>query len=526
MSFLETYCRPFLKNLFLVWLFCLTTSRDTHAQLYLVKQAPSNKERIIAAYKSIWVRKLEDSAMQERFIDSVQIWAKAIGDEQLYNYMEIFSLYLRAYDINTDSIRYRYIQSRFAPLLKTGDKTHLAYFHKTMYNCTDVTKDPEKATYHFVNAENLFNEVGLNSLPLAPELAEDLASFYLRFENYATAIRYYTYSYEHSISPTIKHPFLLNNMGVVFIRMKEYGHALDAFEQLMKLEKTKPDQVYYGIACGNYGNVLRLLKRYQEALPYLYTDVGINEKGEPGNSAITCLYIANCLLHLDSIAKARHYLDLAVKLNNEPLNTSYAVNYFETNALYFKKTGNLQKVAFFQDTLIQLKDSLRYLFDNRVLMANSLVAKEEKLLAQQKQADLEVKNIQLVRNFSMAILLLVFGISLLLIYQRQQKQKRLASERQHEADEQLRHANEQLAHYLDNIREKNALIEKIELQLLYPGPTTNEDGLPQPMEATAVALTQQQLEQLHQSVIMTDDEWTAFKLLFEQVWPGFLQVMY
>jgi hypothetical protein len=111
--------------------------------------------------------------------------------------------------------------------------------------------------------------------------------------------------------------------------------------------------------------------------------------------------------------------------------------------------------------------------------------------------------------------MIVFAITLIFINQKRKKERRMELERERQANEKLKAAFQQLDSYIVNIKEKNALIEKIEAELLQQPSAT-------PIDDEKKLVSEEQIARLHQSVIMTEDDWTSFKHLFEQVWPGFL----
>jgi len=122
----------------------------------------------------------------------------------------------------------------------------------------------------------------------------------------------------------------------------------------------------------------------------------------------------------------------------------------------------------------------------------------------------------------LVFVLIGLGIIAALIISRQtikyKKEKQLAREKenvlllqQQKAQQELETAKLQLDEFVNKIAEKNSLIEKISLELTNNSPT-----------GTAISPEiSQHLQNLQESVILTEDDWLAFKKLFEKVWPGF-----
>ena len=132
------------------------------------------------------------------------------------------------------------------------------------------------------------------------------------------------------------------------------------------------------------------------------------------------------------------------------------------------------------------------------------------------------KKAEQLQKTLLVFVLIGLGIIAALIISRQtikyKKEKQLAREKenvlllqQQKAQQELETAKLQLDEFVNKIAEKNSLIEKISLEL------TNNNST-----GTAISPEiSQHLQNLQDSVILTEDDWLAFKKLFEKVWPGF-----
>jgi cell division protein FtsL len=132
------------------------------------------------------------------------------------------------------------------------------------------------------------------------------------------------------------------------------------------------------------------------------------------------------------------------------------------------------------------------------------------------------KRAEQLQKILLVFVLVGLGIIAALIISRQtikyKKEKQLAKEKenvlrlqQQKAEQELETAKLQLDEFINKIAEKNSLIEKISQELTDNSPTGT----------TVSPEIMQHLENLQQSVILTEDDWLAFKKLFEKVWPGF-----
>lgn len=493
--------------------FCLSLMA-VQAQFHRLLQTPENKR-----VRFMWTVSKElskrDSNLLKPFFDSIKNWTKKEGKTKLYSYTEVCQFIFTPIENNSYAARAKFLQSKESYFDKYPDIEIRGCFQFFLGSYYYKAKEFERSFHHSFIAQNIFKDIGYDNLPLAGSYTSDFFRYYYSFGDYATAIEFLQLSLKQKADSFVNRNFLLNDLGLSYMKINDYPKALSTFDETIQYAKKTLDTAYIGIASGNYGNVLRLQQKYKEALPYLYTDVAINKKKELSNAAITCLYIANCLLHLDSISKAKYYIDYSQQLHPDLVWSNYKVNFYENKSYYYQKTGNFYNASLYQDSLLTLKDSLRTVFDSKILLGTALKAKEEKFLADKKKAEMEANKVKLIRNFLIVILMIAFAITLIFINQKRKKERREEQERERQANEKLKAALRQLDAYIINIKEKNALIEKIEAELLQQPSAT-------PIDDEKKLISEEQIARLHQSVIMTEDDWTSFKDLFEQVWPGFL----
>lgn len=452
-----------------------------------------------------------DGATLNRQMDSVMSFAREQHDEKLYHYTHLVFTKVRASKDTTVTERLKIYNHEQAYFEHCGEAEVTGAYYLWLGQEYYDQHDFAKAFHYIILADDLFETVGYKNLALANNYTIDLFNFYYHFEDYPTAIKYLKLNLtvpDISSTPRI---FILNDIGVSYLRMKDYANAAAWFQTTMRESRRIGDSIYTAIGSSNYGHVLKQQGRYKEALPYLYFELPITNKIAPENCAITCLHIAYCLLQLDSVRKAGDYIKRSLTFNPNWYGSFYWLYYYETKALYYQKTNNYLLAALYEDTLVRVKDSLRNLFSTRILMATSLREKDIKLLQEKKKAEHEEKDIRLVRNVIVTGLILTFVVVVLVMNMKRKREKRLAEEKQRKAEEQIKLANAQLEQYLQNLREKSAFIEKMEAEL-------------HAMQASGVqADIDNHLQELYNSVILTEENWVTFKDLFERVWPGFFK---
>lgn len=483
----------------------ILTSPYAHCQVSLLKNVPQNQRHIALFQIKAFQNPPEKSKLS---LDSIVQFAKAEKDPFLS--CEAYILWAKeaAKSVPSPDRKLFFFKEIWAQIKEDDNDEIKGFYYHELGNAYLDARDFEQAFHYIIKATDIFGRIGYSQLQLGALYACDLFRFYYRFEDYPLAAKYSKLSVALNDTFPATHVSRLNDLGCTYLKMKDYNNAAVTFKKVMEMG-VAPEQVYLGIGSANYGNTLRLQGKFLEALPYLYEEFKLSEKDAPEDCAITCLYIADCLLQLDSVAKAKKYLDLAPIFSPNYTNSDYNLHYLEVAAKYYQATKQFETASKHQQQLLRVKDSLKNLFSTQLLMATTLRAKEEKLLIEQQKAEQKAANIRLVRNVVIALLSAVFLVVLYIINEKRKKERQQQQMLQREAEQRLRLAHEKLNHHLNSIKEKNAFIEKIEQQLAAMQPALVDE------ESTQLAL-----EQLHQSVILTDDDWATFKQLCEQVWPG------
>ena len=471
------------------------------------------KQRVVQLYYIINSLHQRDSLSFNKTIDSVRQLAQAKGDDKLDWYARLFKVVHLSQRQNNPSATVAILLQGMNIFEEAPFSEIKASYYFFLGNVYYTQHDFENAFHYLIAATDIFERIGYANLPLANKFACDLFGFYYNFEDYHSALSFLEIAIQHPDTLQSSPVFNLNNLGVTYLKLKNIAKAQATFYEVIQKAKVGRDTVYFGIGSGNYGNTLRIAGHYQDALPFLYTDLALNETKVRENSAITCVYIANCLAHLDSLIKADRYLGLALQLNQDRAWSNIYPIYYETKALYHKKKKEFSQASLYQDSLLDIKDLLKARFSTSLLMTTSLKSKEEKLLAEQRQKEMEAGNLRLKRNMIIGLLILIFAATLGYLYKKRQKERRQFEENQRRSANQLQEAGAKLEQYIKTIKEKNKLIEQIEAQL----PAANE-GMGNVEETT--------MQKLAGLVLLTEKDWHEFKKLFTGVWPNFFEQLH
>lgn len=445
------------------------------------KQATSDalSQQRVSYLAELWFQTRNLEAKQKMYmakLDSLQALAEEDKDERLLQYVQ------------TTRLQYRYILALQSPQVARPylqQAKELA--EKTPYN--DLKGhiylwlgDHDKGLQLVFKAKKLLEDAGYERYSHAIYYFYSFFGLYYKFEDYNKAIYYSKKLLSKPPSNIYAPKGLYNNLGLCYLRIGEFENATKAFEQSMRAARAEGDRHTVAMAKGNIGNVLRQQGQYQAALGYLYDETRINDKVVPENAALNRVYIAQCLLKLDSIDKAREYLK-PPKFRMPPWTYPfYDLARFEAWALYYSQKSNFLLANRYKDSLLALRDTLKVKLDYKKLMVLENNTQAEKYLSIQKDLQEQVQNERQWRNTIMVLLMLTFvGV---LYWSNGQRFKRQQSLPQPPT-----------AQFQSNVQG-------------FPSTRLPEGSLAM-------------MASLQKSVILTEADWLAFKEIFEQVFPHY-----
>ena len=312
-----------------------------------------------------------------------------------------------------------------------------------------------------------------------------------------------------------------NTLGLIYRAQKQYPRAIAYFTNAHNLALQGHDSAWAAITYGNIGITYYLQGHFDEALPLLQQDVaqGFRNNGFPKDNGMNSLLII-ADIHLKrgqtealrgDISLAYQYLD-SCRDRVKPLSMLYPIlaSYHYGQADYKTAYQYLDSAKRYGDS-ISSRDNIY-----------KLAIVEHRRTLEQATADMarltkEKRLLAYARNGLLACIIL-FAISAALFINRLrlrhslQKAKLFADKQA--VENELLNATIQLNRYTQHLHEKNLIIEEA------------DQNMQELMEHINNANAQEQhtevVQQLYQSTILTEDEWTEFKQLFERVHKGYL----
>lgn len=261
-------------------------------------------------------------------------------------------------------------------------------------------------------------------------------------------------------------------------------------------------------------------KEYDSVLVYATSNYEYRiQHGGALNEATYLLAEANAGLHKPDIALkwVGQYIQISngIKGNSDLQRMDYLYKAYPIYAKAYADKGDYKRANEYSRKLRELHQVYLKKITSLKLADIRVQVESERNLANIKKIEAETALSVQRRNFSL-IALVMFGFILFNLYKRQQlknkKNKEIFQSREQLLFLEKKRSEEQLISYMDSLQEKNRLIEDFqeEIEKLNALPKNNENQ--QSIET---------LEKLQKATIITDDDWTTFKALFEKAHVGF-----
>ena len=467
----------------------------------------------------------KDTIRLRAIVDSIS----QLGNIEKTEFATYYSIYLKSF-------------------LKPGLDKVVAYYKSKAYTVAAFKSATVKSTYKFYLGDLLFNQkdysngmdlmlesineckqIGYDNVPLIGSMLYVLSLHYYNFDNFKNSISY-AHLAAHYQPPQMSMG-TYNTIGMAYQKLQLYDSAVISLKKAIELGNIYNVYVWVSIASGNLGRTYCLQKNYAAGMPMLRRDLVENQKVEPVNSAISALYIADAWNDNHQPDSAMHYIHLARQLfsdrwnwDAEQLGKGIFGNYYYLQlSRYNEETGNYFASLKNKDTAIFYKEKYRSQFDWRLLTSSE--KRIEGLEYQKNIAVLatEKRNKQL-QNLLLIIAIIALAIITFLIISRQRiklnQERQLAAQKeanlilqQQQAQQELETAKEQLTEFVNNVQEKNLVIDKIKEELTA---ITNKNIKAEEKEGLIEAIGQ-----LKNASLLTNDDWYKFQERFDKVYKGF-----
>ncbi|MBE7171683.1 MAG: hypothetical protein INR73_13915 [Williamsia sp.] len=478
----------------------------------------------------------KDSLTTAQFLTDVIRGADSSGNDQLKAYAQYFQ---QCQKVLFSQFYERYFVPENQRAINTLSKTQTWALKNRYYDIAASCENYMGQVYykanhygaafeHFLKADNDFRNIGYQHVPNASYYLYVLGLSFYRFEEYDKALAYFLQATNYGFYLTLREEInTLNTIGLIYALKNEDAKAITFFRNTAAKARQYKEAAWIGIASGNIGNVLLHEHKYDSALFYHRINYSINgnlSSEAPEDAAKTALSIATIYLQKDRLDSARFYITrsqelAAPKYKDSTERLEFDRRLLEVNIAYAKKQGDLHTALLLTDSIAITEQNLRRKLDNKIL--SRAIEKTEIISHKSNLALLESQNDLLKLRFY--IIIAVFLIVVIIFREKwlrkkqqmqlDEKDKQILLMQKTKVEDSLAHSKELLNAYVDTIKEKTTMIERLESELndLKKVMNNSQEGGP---------ITSNR-EKLIMSTISTDQDWQQFRILFEQVYPGF-----
>ena len=326
------------------------------------------------------------------------------------------------------------------------------------------------------------------------------------YADYDLGIQYLKKAMDSSIPTTsLGYDFgLLNVLGLSYDKVQKYDSAIAIYKLALDVVQQKNIDAWVGIISGNMGNAYYRKGDYDNALPFLETDFqkSINN-GIRGSAVNASSILANIELSRGNIQKAEEYLEYA-RVNIDTTDLNVMIIYLGNLFTYSKLKKDYDLAVAYADTLQKVKA-------RQEKIANKEMIDKAAMRVQVAKYDRDVqllnaaKSRQILMRNAFFVIFILTGLIAILLLKRIEYLRRVNKEK-------LDKAEADLNRFTKSLLEKNELIQSFREQ----------KEKTQPPYSGITEERSQSISELSHTAILTDDDWKHFKLLFDEVYPGFL----
>lgn len=436
-------------------------------------------------------------------------------------------LYLIAMDSQQHKEGIAMMKNAIAMAEKNNQQLQIGYFkHSLGYYYFTRAKNPVDALQNMLQAHYIFDEIGYNNVHNSSGLLDRIAYVYYHLGNYNESIKYLKQSLNSSMESTRRHVGILNTMGQSYRELDDRDNAFKYFHQARRLAIAAKDTAWIGISAGNIGHMYLREKSYKQAAPYMqeYYDCGVAVADEvliaealTGLGEIS-LSDGNTGLALKHLESAEGLLEKAFANVDVPIQEYVRKHYLLTvMSNTWDARGNTERALKYLKEAGRISDSVEH--RTKILKA---AAVRQMLEAEQANSRLQLMNEEKQAAILKQKLYIAIGVSLaiiiLLLYSRQIRERKIRIQKEallnlekEKAENELEVSKQQLSEYIDRLQQKKELIDNIQSEIER---LQKQGDIPIEDEQAA-------LQKLNFATILTEDDWTRFRILFEKVHRGF-----
>lgn len=373
-----------------------------------------------------------------------------------------------------------------------------------------------QAFEYLLKSYEQFQEVGFDRFPNMNLYLYNLGKVYFEFADYNKALRYLNESLQYPFASARAEINVYNTLGLTYNKLENSDTSIHYYRKGLRVARQANDSVWTGILSGNMAGVFLKIGKADSAKPLILLDYTLSSRFREWNSVANCLLLlAGLNMDADSLGAADRQIREVEGLFAVTRSKFLMRDYFRGKARLAFLKGDFRQAYLLQDSFIIYKDRISADNDQSLLRTMEIKVQTEEYLSEIELLDSERRQAQVFRNFILAVAGFVVIIAYLVINRQRLKRKKdraiLLLEKQ-KAEEELKSAEIALQGYMNSLLEKNRLIDKFREET---------EDLKKKSAHTISPENEQIMDKLYQATILTEEDWTNFKRMFEKVHVDF-----
>lgn len=392
-----------------------------------------------------------------------------------------------------------------APAIKAQAILHLGYYYFYYRNKESV------GLYYLLKAYEIFSSLTKGEFLYRGNFLIELSKLFYRFNDNEKAYKFCHEAIQYPLLNPRDYLFSYNLMGMICLKLNKYDSAIQYFDKSLTYADPaiKIDgglKGWRGLLAGNKAQAFEQLKKTEIAIDlYKFAIDTTNKYRIWDNTSGFAIGLANIYLAQNKTAELLPILQLAKTTTQAAGSYKDKMNLCRLLNKYYGQTGNFKEALLQKDSFYIWKDSVDVHTGYNEKVKAELNIEQDKRQLTELRLQKNIEEQRLYRTIAFVVLLLLF-ITGLMLYNRARlkakiKEQKLVAE-QEKVKQELQLAKAQLEEFAHTITEKNKLLEIVEKN------TENIEN-------------SKQIDELRNFTILTEDQWTEFRSLFEKVHIGF-----
>lgn len=312
----------------------------------------------------------------------------------------------------------------------------------------------------------------------------------------------------------------MNTIGLIEESHYRTDSSCYYFQKSLDLAQAYNIEEWIGVVSGNLGFCLYQQKEFDAARELLQLDYDLSiSQGDLNSAYLAFLTLTeieilegNTDLGAQNLAYVQNRIATEPDLQNDMLKIS--TNHVQ--ALLYEQLGDSDKaLKYFKETQI-LRNNYNLDRDKQDLEKMEFQIRFEKELLEKEKANLERKAKNRLILFTVISFIIVLAYLLLLLKKIKNEKEWLRKEDERKQEE-LADAKKFMDSMRSGIRDKNNIIAQLQAQLEAMGTSS----ISQDLKSSSL----KQIEELKNSVVLTEDDWIQFKKQFRKIYPNFIPLL-